>query len=303
MNVKKLVKNKVLRSIGSYLGRNYPKEWITFRYFLRFHKWIDWNNPKSINEKILYLSLMTDTTLWTTLADKYRVREYVKKCGFGERLVELYGVWEDASLIDFEKLPQSFVLKTNHGSGDIKIIIDKNQINKKGIINYFNKTVATPYGAIESGMHYLRIKPCILAEQLLVNDVVSQRYSTSIVDYKIWCFNGIAHYIGVYCNRDKNGIDFLYYDINWVDHPEYIVTTKHYRRYKVIPRPINLSEMISMAETLAKPFPCVRVDLYNIGGKIYFGEMTFTSSGGMMDNFTDEFLRKAGDLIDLNYKG
>lgn len=291
-----------LREICGYIGKNYPKQWITFRYFLRFHKWIDWKNPKNLNEKILYLSLMTDTTLWTALADKYRVREYVKKCGFGENLVELYGVWENASLIDFEKLPHGFVLKTNHGSGEIKIIRDKNQINKEKIINYFNKAVATPYGAIEAGIHYLRIKPCIIAEQLLNNDNISANYSTSIIDYKFWCFNGRVHYVWACCNRDAHGTDVLLYDRNWNVHPEYSIFTNHYRKGEIIPQPINLPEMINMAEALAHPFPCVRVDLYNLGGKIYFGEMTFTSLGGLMNFYTDEFLRKAGDLIDLNYK-
>ena len=74
------------------MGRHYPKQWISFRYFLRFHKCIDWSNPKNLNEKILYLSLMTDTTRWSALTDKYHVREYVKSCGFKETLVELYGV-------------------------------------------------------------------------------------------------------------------------------------------------------------------------------------------------------------------
>lgn len=293
----------LLKEIGSYFGKNYPKEWISFRYFLRFHKRINWKNPKTLNEKILYLSIMTDTTLWTQLADKYRVRVYIEKCGYKDNLVKLYGVWENASEIDFERLPKSFVLKANHGSGEIILVKDKNKIDKNKIVEYLNKEISKPYGAFESGKHYQRIKPCIIAEELLINDEISQKYSTSIIDYKIWCFNGVAHYIGVYCNRDKNGYDFLYYDINWNDCPEYIVPTKRNRRYKVIPKPIHLSEMISMAETLSKPFPCVRVDLYNIGGKIYFGEMTFTSHGGMMVNYTNYFLNKAGDLIDLNYKG
>lgn len=294
---------KVLRSVGACLGKHYPKAWISFRYFLRFHKILNLKNPKNLNEKILYLSLMTDTSQWTGLADKYRVRKYIEKCGYKDSLVTLYGMWEDADSINFESLPQSFVLKANHGSGDVKIIKDKSLINRQEIISYFKKIVNTPYGEIEAGKHYARIKPCIIAEELLTNDDESSKYSKSIIDYKCWCFNGICHYIWCCCNRDKHGTDVLLYDRNWIAHPKYSIFTSHYRRGIEIPRPHNLNAMIEMAEKLAKPFPCVRIDLYNISGKIYFGEMTFTSLGGMMNFYTDDFLNNAGSLIDINYRG
>lgn len=290
-------------TIAAWLGSHYPKFWISFRYFLRFHKFISWKSPKTLNEKILYLSFNTDTTRWSDLSDKYRVREYITDCGYSDSLVTLYGVWNDANNIDFTKLPQSFVLKTNHGSGEIVIVHDKNKIDKDEIIAYLNREISKPYGEIESGKHYWRIKPCIVAEQLLINDAVSQRYSTSIIDYKFWCFNGQVYYIYTCFNRTKELLDILLYDREWNAHPEYSIFTKHYRKGNVLPKPQNFNEMIVMAERLAKPFPCVRVDLYNIGGKIYFGEMTFTSLGGLMNYFTEEFLIKAGDLIDLNYNG
>lgn len=297
-----ILKN-ILRLFGAWMGRYYPKQWISFRYFLRFRKRIDWRNPKTLNEKILYLSLMTDTTRWSDLTNKYRVREYVKDCGFKDNLVELYGVWYDALEIDFENLPQMFVLKTNHGSGEIKIVFDKESINKKEIISYFNEAIAKPYGEIEAGRHYSRIRPCIIAEQLLINDLLSKGYSKSVIDYKMWCFNGKVYYTWVCCNRNVHGAEVLLYDRDWQAHPEYSVFTRHYQRGNVISRPENYDLMIKMSETLAHPFPCARVDLYNIGGKIYFGEMTFTSLGGMMNYFTSDFLDKAGSLIDLKYKG
>lgn len=289
--------------LGSWIGYHFPMQWISFRYFLRFHKFINWKSPKTLNEKILYLSFNTDTTRWSDLSDKYRVREYITDCGYSESLVALYAVWDDANKIDFTKLPQSFVLKTNHGSGEIVIVHDKNKIDKDEIIAYLNREISKPYGEIESGKHYWRIKPCIIAEQLLINDATSQRYSTSIIDYKFWCFNGQAYYIWACCNRSKHGAEVLLYDKEWNAHPEYSIFTKHYRRGNILPKPQNLNKMILMAEKLSNPFPCVRVDLYNIGGKIYFGEMTFTSLGGLMNYFTEEFLMKAGDLIDLNYNG
>ena len=293
--------DNVVYAVAAYLGRHYPKFWISFRYFLRFHKFINWRNPRTLNEKILHLSFNTDTMQWSDLSDKYLVREYIADCGYADSLVTLYGVWDDANKIDFNKLPQSFVLKTNHGSGEIVIVKDKNKIDKDDIITYLNSEISRPYGEIESGKHYWRIKPCIIAEQLLVNDENSQRSSTSIIDYKFWCFDGKVYYIYTCFNRTKKALDVLLYDREWNAHPEYSIFTKHYRKGNILPKPQSLNEMILMAEKLANPFPCVRVDLYNIGGKIYFGEMTFTSLGGLMNYFTEEFLMKAGDLIDLNY--
>lgn len=289
--------------LGTWLGRHFPQQWLSFRYFIRFHKRLCWKNPQNLNEKILYLSLKTDTTMWTDLADKYKVREYVKRCGYGDSLVKLYGKWDNANDIDFDRLPSSFVLKTNHGSGEIKLVKDKNCIEKNALITYFSKEISKPYGEIEGGKHYYRIKPCIIAEEMLVNDSLSTRFSSSIIDYKFWCFNGKVHSVFVCSNRSKHSLEILLYDKNWNAYPECLKFSSHYKKANSIPRPLNYEKMVEMAETLAHPFPCVRVDLYNIGGKIYFGEMTFTSLGGLMNYFTDDFLDKTGRLIDLNYKG
>ena len=292
---------KPILYLTKYIGRNYPKILVKIRYFFRFRKFLNLNNPQTLNEKILYLSLMTDTTEWTKLADKYNVREYVKSCGLNDILVNCYGYWEKAINIDFDNLPNSFVLKSVQGSGDIIIVNDKNYIDKDKIFKELQKAISTTYGELEGGIHYMRIKPAAIAEELLVNDNKSLKYSTSIIDYKIWCFNGKAHYIWTCCNRDKNGTDVMTYDISWKAHPEYSIFTKHYRKGEILPKPQNFNKMIEIAEILAKPFPVVRVDLYNIEGKIYFGEMIFTSLGGLMDFYTDDFQNLTGSLIDLNY--
>lgn len=282
------------------MGKNHPITFARIRYFARFHKKLDLKDPKTLNEKILYLSLCTDTSLWTRLADKYRVREYVIEKGLEDTLVNLYGVWNQAVDCDFDILPNSFVLKCNHGSGDILIVKDKSQINKTTVLEQFQKELCTPYGAIESGLHYLRIEPKLIAEELLVNDDTSKLYSKSLIDYKIWCFNGKAAYIWVCCNRDKHGCEVMTYDLQWNAHPEYSIWLEHYRKGQVIPKPKNLEHMIDVAETLAGSFPVVSVDLYNLEGKVYFGEMTFTRLGALMNFFTNDFLRKCGDMIDIS---
>lgn len=290
---------------AAFVGRHWPETLVKIRYFVRFKKRLNLNHPQTLNEKILYLSLRTDTTEWTRLADKYRVREYIKECGLDEILVPLHGYWHSADEIDFEALPQSFVLKTVQGSGDIILVKDKSRIDKNVVRRKMQRAVTTNYGELEGGKHYMRIEPAIIAEGMLTNDAVSQRYSSSLIDYKIWCFNGRAHYVAAYSNRTLRGAEKMTYDLSWQAHPEFSVAsgTSEFTLGQVLPKPQNFERMIEIAELLAKPFPEVRVDLYNVGGKIYFGEMTFTSNGGMMDSFTEEFQQLAGNLIDLNYKG
>lgn len=302
--------NKVLRIIFTplvwctkFVGRHFPETLVKIRYFARFKRRLNLNNPQTLNEKILYMSLRTDTTSWTRLADKYNVRGYVEECGLSDTLVKLLGYWESADQIDFDKLPNSFVLKTTQGSGDIILVKDKKNIDKDEIIKKMDIAVKTKYGELEGGKHYMRIKPAIIAEELLYNDEESQKHSTSIIDYKIWCFNGKAHYVWACCNRDKNGTDVMTYDLQWNAHPEYSVFDKEYRRGQIIPQPLNFAKMIDCAEKLAQPFPVVRVDLYNLNGKVFFGEMTFTSLGGLMNFYSEDFQLMTGNLIDINYKG
>ncbi|MBQ0025550.1 MAG: hypothetical protein KBT00_07525 [Bacteroidales bacterium] len=290
---------KPLVILCEWLGANHPVFLARIRYFVRFRRLLNLKKPENLNEKMLFLSLKTDTTEWTMLADKYAVRDYVWSLGLEDILVQLYGAWDKAEDCDFDRLPDRFVLKCNHGSGDILIVKDKSQINRQEVIKTFKKHLATPYGAVESGKHYLRIKPKLIAEGLLENDPVSAQFSSSLIDYKIWCFNGKPAYTWVCCNRDKHGCDVMTYDLDWIAHPEYSIWTQNYRRGELIPKPDNYDLMMSIAEKLAGSFPVVSVDLYNLGGKVYFGEMTFTRLGAMINFYTPEFLRMCGERISI----
>lgn len=288
-----------VKHILSVIGKRNPELVVRLRYRMRFHKRLDLDNPITLNEKIQYMSLRTDTSEWSRLADKYAVREYVSACGLESILNKLYGVWDDASEIDFDSLPGQFILKTTNGSGYCIIVEDKNTIDRKQISNSLGKMMKTVYGLSEGNPHYSRIRPRVIAEELLLNDAVSAKYSRSIIDYKIWCFNGKACYIWVCTDRTHSGTDVLVYDTEWNAHPEYSRVTKYYRQGSVIPKPENFKNMLSMAEKLAAPFPVVRVDLYNIAGRILFGELTFTAVGGLMNCYTDAFLKMTGDMIRL----
>lgn len=295
--------NKIFKPVimfCEWLGVHHPILLARIRYYARFKKPLHLKNPQTLNEKILFLSLKTDTALWTRCADKYEVRDYVKECGLEDILIPLVGVWEHATDIDFDKLPDEFVLKATHGSGDIKVVTDKTKLDIPKIVDEFEDDLKHQYGALESGHHYMRIHPRMIAEELIHNDPETAKISSSIIDYKIWCFNGKCYWLWACANRDEHTTEVMTYDTDWNAHPEYSIFENDYRHGEILPKPKNLERMIEVAEKLAKPFPCVRVDLYNIDGKIYFGELTFTSYGGLQDFYTDEFQKLAGSKIDLS---
>lgn len=284
-----------------WLGINHPVTLVKIRYFARFKKRVNLTNPKDLNEKILYLKLFGDTTMWTRCADKYLVRQYVKDMGLEKHLVKLYGVWYNANDFSMDSLPQSFILKANNGDGKSSNLIIKNKddVNEQQVKRIISEWLSKKnIGALAAEPQYKNMIPCVIAEELLpIADG-----DKSLIDYKIWCFNGKAHYVWACSDRDSNGTEVMTYDLDWNPHPEYSVFDSRYRKGKILPRPKNFETMIHIAETLAEPFPQVRLDLYNIDGCIYFGETTFTSLGGMMDFYSDAFLKEMGDKIDLNYK-
>ncbi|MGM9828479.1 MAG: ATP-grasp fold amidoligase family protein, partial [Muribaculaceae bacterium] len=241
-------------SFCEWFGGKYPKTLVRIRYFVRFHKLLNFKNPKTLNEKILYLTLCTDTSEWTLCADKFRVREYIRKKGFGDNLVKLYGKWDSVEDCDFATLPNSFVLKCNHGSGDVVIVHDKRSIDEKRIKDKFRKALSKPYGALEGGLHYMRIKPCLIAEELL--DTTKQDIdSSSLIDYKVWCFNGKPRYIWTCANRTTQGLYNCLFDTQWNDCTHFLKYDNHYiKPSQLLPKPFALDRMLEIASKLAAPF-------------------------------------------------
>ena len=144
------------------------------------------------------------------------------------------------------------------------------------------------------------MKPCVIAEELL--DPLKQPIETdTLIDYKIWCFNGKPRYIWACYNRHKDSVEVATYDLIWNRHDEKSIFTSHYKRANLnLPKPKSLKEMLEMASKLSEGIPQVRVDLYEIDGKPYFGEMTFTSAGGFNNFYTQEFLNELGSYVDLS---
>lgn len=287
--------NLLLLHYEHLLGRIAPKKLASLRYKRICGKKLDWKHPADINEKINWLKFNSDTSRWTELADKYRVRKYVEACGLGHMLIKLYGTWEKADDIDWAALPNKFVLKTNHGSKDVLICHDKSEIDTALWTEKFRKWQKTKFGTRMAEPHYDKIDPLIIAEELL--DRTKQSIpSPSLIDYKIWSFNGKPAYICVYFNRTSDSMNLAVYDVNWQPHPEFIANDGfHLPAECDIPRPSSLDEMLNAAARLSEGFPEVRVDLYEVGGKTYFGEMTFTAAGGYITSYTQEFLNILGE--------
>lgn len=284
---------------------HFPVTVVKLRYFLRFKKMPDLKNPHDLNEKILYLKLFSDTTLWTRLADKVLVRDYVKECGLESILPKLYATWNHADDINFNTLPDAFMLKSNNGDGKGTNIpvYDKRQLSPVDIASLKNKAAGwlklKNIGALSAEPHYNAIRPLVFAEELLP----IPKGENSIVDYKLWCFKGEPYLFLVISNRKSGGeAELSCYDLEWNSCSDMLSSGKHYRiRESELPKPENLELMVEYARILAKPFPQVRVDLYDIDGKIYFGELTFTSLGGMMNYFTPKALLDMGNQVNLSY--
>ena len=275
----------------------YGIAYIKFMY--KMHKVPHFKNPRDLNEKINYLKFYGDTTMWPMLSDKYKVREYIESLGLGHTLVKLYGKWKDARNIDWDALPDQFILKCNNGTGDVYICKDKNSIDKEKITHYFNRMLKRDFGEVAGEPHYTKIKPYIIAEELL-DSTTQPCNSSSLVDYKIWCFNGEPFHIWCFYDRQKNHALEALFDLEWNPHPQYFKWDEHYAQPKeTLPKPKCLNEMLEIAKKLSKGFPEVRVDLYEVNGRVYFGELTFSSNGGYDNGLTQEYSNMLGDLIKL----
>lgn len=286
----------------TFLGHFFPKKVIDYRFYDAYGRFINWNSPKSLDEKINWLKIYSDTSLWPILADKYEVRKYVSERGFSDSLVKLYGKWDKVEDIDWNSLPNHFIIKTNNGSGDVIKCYNKNTFDYQKSIKTLKKLLHLKFGYDMGEQQYAKIRPCIIAEELL--DSNNQAFkSDSLIDYKFLSFNGKPTYIWVCFNRTHHSTDVAVYDLEWHFHPEFSVSTSHYKLcIKPLPRPKALEEMLHMASVLSKGFPFVRVDLYEVGGKAYFGEMTFTPAAGFNTFFSNKFQMILGKKIILPQK-
>ena len=272
------------------------ERYIKIMYRVRMGKRLDLNNCQTMNEKLQWLKLNNRHSLLTTCVDKIKVKEYLSNHIEKRYIIQTLKVWDSPKEItqeDFDKLPSSFVLKTNDGGGNTGVIIieDKNKINLDFIKKKLKHAMKESLYRDFREWAYKNIKKQVFAETMIAN---------SPIDYKFYCFNGIVDSVMLCVDRQNNPHPkFYFFDKNW--------NLKKYNQSGLtapegftLPKPEGMDEMFELASELSKGIPFVRVDLYNINGNIYFGELTFTPAGGYDWNRLPETDVYFGSLIDLS---
>ena len=246
--------------------------YLRYKYWLFLGKKLNLENPQTYNEKLQWLKINYRNPLCTKLVDKYEVREYVKNKIGEDHLIPLIGVWDDISEIDLAKLPNKFVLKCTHDSGSIVICNNKDVFSLDRDCKLLKKRLKTNYFIYSREWPYKNVKPRIIAEELMVDES-----GYELKDYKFFCFNGIPKYLYVASDRSLGTTKFDFFDMGFNHLP---IENVHPNSNRIIRCPASFEKMKRIAASLSEGFPQVRVDLYDINGQLYFGEMTFFHHGG-----------------------
>lgn len=280
---------KVLKRILKFLPKSLAHELLYKRIM---GKTLNLKNPKDFNEKIQYLIVYKYGKKEADLADKYLVKQYVAQLNIKDLYIpKTYKAYTSVDDIKLDELPSRFVLKCNHGSGDSIICQDKNNFDLETAKDKLFHSLKNDFSNNLLEYHYSLINPVIIAEEYL-----DDKSNKNPLDYKFYCFNGKVESILVCSERDKK-LRLDDFDLKW---NKLNYTYDEYKSKKNIEKPVNLDKMIKIASDLSKNLPFVRIDLYNIDGKIYFGEFTFTPAAGLIKYYNDDALLNLGEKINLS---
>lgn len=270
------------------------KHFIKLKYYYHYKKRINLKNPRTFSEKLQWLKINNQDKRYSSLVDKELVRQYVESMIGKSILVHIYYITDEINEQVFDQLPNKFVIKATHTSGDVYICKSKHELNynkfKEITKTWKNKNIYWTYREYP----YQKLKAKYIIEELLYSDDEPDK---PLIDYKIFCFSGVAKYCQVIRNRGANEtIDF--YDREWIKLPfnglrKLPMSTDQFEM------PTKYYEMLEVAEKLSSDFPFVRVDLYFVNSKIYFGEMTFFPQGGFGSFYPEIWNIKIGNEIKL----
>ena len=250
-------------------------------------------NPQTFNEKLQWLKLYNRKPEYTTMVDKYAAKQYVADRIGEQYIIPTLGVWSRFDDIDFDALPNQFVLKCTHDSGGLVICKDKSTFDKAAAKRKIEHCLRRKYYYIHREWPYKNVPPRIIAEKYMSDGV-----SDELSDYKLMCFNGKVKATFVCDSRfSKDGLHITFYDADWTRMP--FEREGHPSSDSEINKPATYNEMIKVAEKLADKIPFLRVDFYEVKGKPYFGEMTFFPAGGNEKFKPDEWDKKLGEWINL----
>lgn len=272
------------------------KMYIQIYYRLRVGRSLNISSPTTLNEKIQWLKFNYRNPLQTIVSDKLLVRDYVTNKIGDEYLIPLLGYWDTFDQIDFDSLPNKFVLKCNHDSGGLVICDGKEHFSYKKAQKIINKSLKNNFFYIGREYQYKNIQPKILCEQYISED------GNVPLDYKIYCFNGKPDVILVCKDRfmgNSNRARYQFYDQSW----NYLPLNRDDDKLPKfdIPKPKNLDKMLEIATSLSEDFIFSRIDLYNIDGKIYFGEITLSPNSGFDPDISYETDSLFGGKLKIPY--
>lgn len=295
----KFIRKQLLRIVSrcSFMFNNNEELHLKILFYLHMGRKLDLKNPKTLNEKMQWLKLYDRRPEYKCMVNKITAKDYAVKMLGSEYVVPLLGVWDKPEDIDFDSLPDKFVLKTNHSGGNTGVIVckDKSKLNKQDAINKLNKSLRSDISVSLREWVYEGMKKQVFAEALLESS------TGDIDDYKFYCFDGYADAVLVCIDRQIGEPKFYFFDENW-QLKRYNNRGKEAPVDFTLPRPENLDDMFIIARLLSKGIPHLRVDLYNVDGKIYFGETTFFTASGFDANRLPEADLYFGNLTKLPEK-
>lgn len=276
-------KHFVAAIIYRFGGRLPDKVYLRWIYYLECGHQLNLANPLRYNEKLQWLKLYYRDPLWTQMVDKYRVKELVRECVGEQYIVPTIAVWDSPYEINWDALPNQFVLKTNHDSGNNGVFIcrDKSKIDISKWTKRINHSLCRDTSIPGREWPYKNVKRCVFAEQYLEDATGELR------DYKFFCFDGVVKYLFIATERQSGGeVKFNYFDADFNDLG---IVQHHPMSDKKIKKPKMFEQMKELAAKLSKGLPEVRVDLYEVNGRIYFGEYTFFHHGGVVPFHPDKW--------------
>ena len=295
MDLRKIFGRNFRGNVMHFLRFLPDKMYLRLFYRATTGRCIDFKDPKGYCEKLQWLKVNDRRPEYTKLVDKLAVRDHIDEVLGEGYMFPLLGKWKSFDEIDFSTLPEQFVIKCNHDSGSTKVIKNKSQLTEKAIKEmrkFYTKRLKRDFFHAGREYPYKGIEPYIIAEQLMIDENEPDK---SIEDYKFFCFNGEPKLMFVATDRSTAcKFDFFDMDFNHLD-----IFNIHENTEKTILKPAKFEEMKEIAKKLSQGMRHVRIDLYELNGKIYFGEYTFFHGGGFQLFHPDEWERKLGDWIDI----
>ncbi len=266
--------------------------YIKLMYYCIMDRKVNLKNPQTFNEKLQWLKLYNRNPIYTMMVDKYEVKKYIAETIGEEYLIPTLGIYSSFNEIDFNKLPNQFVIKCTHDSGGVVICKDKTKLDINSAREKINKNLKNNFFYVGREWPYKDVKP-----RIIIEEYIDDHKNEDLNDYKFMCFNGKVKCSFV-CSerRSKEGLKVTFFDLDWNKMP----FERHYPYSKKnIAKPENYTKMIELSEKLSKNLPFVRIDFYEVNGKIYFGEITFFPGNGTEEFTPEEYDYLLGSWIEL----